>query len=160
MSRHGTHVAGVLFGGPGTPVAGLAPRCRGLILPVFRDDGNGRVPQLDLARAIERAVEEGAHVINISGGERAADGLPDPSSTAPCGSARTAASWSCPPPGTTGPTPSRYRPPSPASSPSAPPGPTAGRSTSATGVPPTAPTASSPPGRTWRAPHPAAASPP
>ncbi|MFB0632417.1 S8 family serine peptidase, partial [Streptomyces sp. AB3(2024)] len=78
MSRHGTHVAGLIFGGPGTPVAGLAPRCRGLLLPVFRDDGNGRVPQLDLARAIERAVEEGAHVINISGGERAPDGQADP----------------------------------------------------------------------------------
>ncbi|MFD5888703.1 S8 family serine peptidase [Streptomyces sp. NPDC060334] len=78
MSRHGTHVASLIFGGPGTPVAGLAPRCRGLLLPVFRDDGNGRVPQLDLARAIERAVEEGAHVINISGGERAADGQADP----------------------------------------------------------------------------------
>ncbi|MFE3765079.1 S8 family serine peptidase, partial [Streptomyces sp. NPDC059104] len=78
MSRHGTHVAGLIFGGPGTSVAGLAPRCRGLLLPVFRDDGNGRVPQLDLARAIERAVEEGAHVINISGGERAPDGQADP----------------------------------------------------------------------------------
>ncbi|MFD3547032.1 S8 family serine peptidase [Streptomyces sp. NPDC058655] len=78
MSRHGTHVASLIFGGPGSPVAGLAPRCRGLLLPVFRDDGNGRVPQLDLARAIERAVEEGAHVINISGGERAVDGQADP----------------------------------------------------------------------------------
>ncbi|MEU9703486.1 S8 family serine peptidase [Streptomyces sp. NPDC047981] len=78
MSVHGTHVAGILFGGPGTPAPGLAPRCRGLILPVFRDDGDGRVPQLDLARAIEQAVEAGAHVINISGGERAADGQADP----------------------------------------------------------------------------------
>ncbi|WP_328943344.1 S8 family serine peptidase [Streptomyces sp. NBC_00250] len=70
MSLHGTHVASLLFGMPGSPVTGLAPRSRGLILPVFRDGGDGRVPQVDLARAIERAVEEGAHVINISGGER------------------------------------------------------------------------------------------
>ncbi|WP_159041808.1 S8 family serine peptidase, partial [Streptomyces aureus] len=70
MSLHGTHVTSTLFGAPGSPVTGLAPRCRGLILPVFRDGGDGRVPQMDLARAIERAVEEGAHVINISGGER------------------------------------------------------------------------------------------
>lgn len=78
MSRHGTHVASLLFGMPGSPVTGLVPRCRGLLLPVFRDGGDGRVPQLDLARAIERAVEEGAHVINISGGERVADGQADP----------------------------------------------------------------------------------
>ncbi|QPK47114.1 S8 family serine peptidase [Streptomyces gardneri] len=70
MSLHGTHVASLLFGVPGSPVTGLAPRSRGLILPVFRDGGDGRVPQMDLARAIERAVEEGAHIINISGGER------------------------------------------------------------------------------------------
>lgn len=77
MSLHGTHVASLLFGMPGTPLTGLAPHCRGLILPVFRDGGDGRVPQMDLARAIERAVEEGAHVINISGGERADTGQAD-----------------------------------------------------------------------------------
>ncbi|MFJ3900107.1 S8 family serine peptidase [Streptomyces sp. NPDC090025] len=78
MSRHGTHVASVLFGVPDGPAPGLAPYCRGLLLPVFRDDGDGRVPQLDLARAIEQAVEAGAHIINISGGERVADGQADP----------------------------------------------------------------------------------
>ncbi|MFF8380853.1 S8 family serine peptidase [Streptomyces sp. NPDC015661] len=77
MSLHGTHVASLLFGMPGTPVTGIAPHCRGLVLPVFRDGGDGRVPQMDLARAIERAVEEGAHVINISGGERADAGQAD-----------------------------------------------------------------------------------
>ncbi|MFF5143773.1 S8 family serine peptidase [Streptomyces sp. NPDC013157] len=77
MSLHGTHVTSLLFGQPGSPVAGLVPRCRGLLLPVFRDSPDGRpsrVPQLDLARAVEQAVEAGAHVINISGGERSADG--------------------------------------------------------------------------------------
>ncbi|MFF1908031.1 S8 family serine peptidase [Kitasatospora sp. NPDC058218] len=69
MSQHGTHVASLLFGQPDSPVAGLVPRCRGLLLPVFRDGAQGRVPQLDLARAVERAVQEGAHIINISGGE-------------------------------------------------------------------------------------------
>src|SRR5437867_9326538 len=38
MSLHGTHVASVLFGQPGSAVVGMAPRCRGLILPVFHDD--------------------------------------------------------------------------------------------------------------------------
>lgn len=78
MSLYGTHVASLLFGVPEGPLSGLVPHCRGLLLPVFRDGGDGRVPQLDLARAIERAVEEGAHVINSSGGERAADGQADP----------------------------------------------------------------------------------
>ncbi|MFD0319322.1 cyanobactin maturation protease PatG family protein [Streptomyces flavalbus] len=76
MSLHGTHVTSLLLGQQGSPVVGVAPRCRGLILPVFQD-GDNRVSQLDLARAIERAVHEGAHVINISGGERVPDGKPD-----------------------------------------------------------------------------------
>lgn len=77
MSLHGTHVNSLLFGQPGSPVVGLVPRCRGFLLPVFRDSPDGRlprVPQLDLARAVEQAVDAGAHVINISGGERSADG--------------------------------------------------------------------------------------
>ncbi|MGW5566904.1 cyanobactin maturation protease PatG family protein [Streptomyces tendae] len=79
MSVHGTHVASLLFGQPDrdSPVTGLAPRCRGLILPVFRDAQDWRVPQVDLARAIERAVQEGAHIINVSGGERTPDGHAD-----------------------------------------------------------------------------------
>ncbi|MEU9733953.1 S8 family serine peptidase, partial [Streptomyces sp. NPDC048002] len=77
MSLHGTHVASTLFGQPGSPVAGLVPRCRGFVVPVFRESGDGRVTrvsQLDLARAVEQAMEAGAHIINISGGERSADG--------------------------------------------------------------------------------------
>jgi cyanobactin maturation PatA/PatG family protease len=67
MSMHGTHVASLLFGQPGSPVFGLAPRCRGLIAPVFRDAE--RLSQLDLSRAIEQAVGAGANIINVSGGE-------------------------------------------------------------------------------------------
>jgi len=74
MSVHGTHVASLIFGQPDSPVAGIAPRCRGLIAPVFRDFDERRLSQLDLARAIEQAVQEGAHVINISGGEQAPEG--------------------------------------------------------------------------------------
>jgi len=77
MSRHGTAVASLIFGQPGSPVEGVAPRARGLLVPVFPDDADGRVSQLDLARAIEQAVEAGAHVITISGGERAPDGQAD-----------------------------------------------------------------------------------
>jgi cyanobactin maturation PatA/PatG family protease len=69
---HGTHVASIVFGQPGSPVEGLAPRCRGLIVPIFSgqsSDGSLGCSQLDLARAILLAVENGAHVINVSGGQ-------------------------------------------------------------------------------------------
>jgi subtilisin family serine protease len=74
MSAHGTHVASVLFGQPGGPIPGIAPGCRGLIIPIFSDEQEGPTPQTELARAINRAVDEGAHVINISGGELSASG--------------------------------------------------------------------------------------
>jgi cyanobactin maturation PatA/PatG family protease len=68
MSIHGTHVASVIFGQAGSSVVGIAPQCRGLIVPVFADD-HLQVTQLDLARSIEQAVNAGAHIINISGGQ-------------------------------------------------------------------------------------------
>jgi cyanobactin maturation PatA/PatG family protease len=77
MSSHGTHVASVIFGQPFSGTLGIASRCRGLLLTVFRDS-SGYLSQLDLARAIERAVLEGAHIINVSGGERTPGGEPDP----------------------------------------------------------------------------------
>lgn len=76
-SRHGTHIASLIFGQPGSPVRGVAPGCRGFLLPVFRDGrGDALAPcsQIDLARAITQAVELGAAVINISGGEPAPGG--------------------------------------------------------------------------------------
>lgn len=78
---HGTHVASVIFGQPGTSVAGIAPRCRGLILPVFASAPQGGMilcSQIDLARAIELAIAHGAHVINISGGQLTPDGEAEP----------------------------------------------------------------------------------
>ena len=73
MSLHGTHVASVIFGQPGSSVAGIAPQCKGLIVPVFHDD-RLNLSQLDLARAIEQAVNAGAHIINISGGQLTDEG--------------------------------------------------------------------------------------
>jgi cyanobactin maturation PatA/PatG family protease len=78
MAAHGTHVASIIFGQPGGPIRGIAPRCRGLLIPIFSDEQPARLSQLDLARAIERAMAEGAHLINISGGERIAPGASDP----------------------------------------------------------------------------------
>ncbi|MGK7904558.1 MAG: PatA/PatG family cyanobactin maturation protease [Hormoscilla sp.] len=69
MSGHGTHVASTIFGQQGSPVTGIAPQCRGLIIPVFAEDRERLLSQLDLSRAINQAVEAGAHIINISGGQ-------------------------------------------------------------------------------------------
>ncbi|WP_293338619.1 PatA/PatG family cyanobactin maturation protease [Microcoleus sp. CAWBG58] len=68
MSIHGTHVASIIFGQPGSSVEGIAPRCKGIIVPIFADD-RLKTSQLDLARGIEQAVNAGAHVINLSGGQ-------------------------------------------------------------------------------------------
>jgi subtilisin family serine protease len=80
MSRHGTHVTSLIFGQPGSGVLGVAPGCRGLIIPVFHEAPRRRLPQLDLARAIEQAVRHGAHVINISGGQLSPTPEPNTSS--------------------------------------------------------------------------------
>ena len=68
MSTHGTHVASIIFGQPDSPVTGIAPQCRGLIIPVFADESL-RLSQLDLSRAIEQAVNNGANIINVSAGQ-------------------------------------------------------------------------------------------
>ena len=78
-SQHGTHVASLIWGHHGSSVRGTAPGCRGLIVPVFAEGKHGElVPcsQIDLARAITQAVEQGAHVINISSGELTPSGEP------------------------------------------------------------------------------------
>lgn len=77
MSGHGTHVASIVFGRPDSGALGLAAGCRGLVVPIFQDS-SGHLSQLDLARAIERAMLGGANVINISGGELVELGEPDP----------------------------------------------------------------------------------
>jgi cyanobactin maturation PatA/PatG family protease len=78
--EHGTHVASMIFGQPGSVVVGVAPFCRGLLIPIFadRDGEHLGCSQLDLARAILLAVENGAHVINISSGQQTLSGEPEP----------------------------------------------------------------------------------
>ena len=69
---HGTHVASLLFGQPESGLTGLIPRCTGRVEPVFGNSGDGgpvRASQTELARAIHRALDWGASVINISAGE-------------------------------------------------------------------------------------------
>ena len=68
MSKHGTHITSIIFGQHGSSVQGIAPQCRGLLLPVFSDKQR-KLSQLDLSRAIEQAVNAGADIINISSGQ-------------------------------------------------------------------------------------------
>src|SRR5262245_46363402 len=67
-TRHGTAVASLIFGrhGAESPAWGMAPGCRGLIVPIFEDTDPAPRPdepfrpacsQLDLARAILTAIE-------------------------------------------------------------------------------------------------------
>lgn len=75
--RHGTHVASVIFGQHRSPVVGIAPLCSGLIIPLYRVGERtrlGRCSQLELAEAILLAVEHGASIINVSGGEHVLHG--------------------------------------------------------------------------------------
>ncbi len=72
---HGTHVTSLIFSQHGEgPLKGVAPRCRGVVIPVFSDEPTLRgavrpCSQRELARAIEAAVGYGARVINISAGQ-------------------------------------------------------------------------------------------
>src|SRR5262249_41093331 len=62
-SRHGTHVTSVIFGQRDGPVRGIAPGCRGILVPIFGPDDAGQGPrcsQIELARAISLAATDGA----------------------------------------------------------------------------------------------------
>ena len=73
---HGTHVASILFAQHGRVrgLYGIAPQCRGVIVPIFRDDPNARgrilsASQADLAKGIDAARQYGADIVNVSGGQ-------------------------------------------------------------------------------------------
>jgi cyanobactin maturation PatA/PatG family protease len=79
-AKHGTAVYSLIFGKPGSPVEGIAPGCSGLVIPIYSQHENGgfsSASQVVLARAIELAIEQGAHIINISGGQFSKTGDPD-----------------------------------------------------------------------------------
>lgn len=62
-NRHGTHVAGIIAG-QSAAVTGVAPQARLLAYKVLGADGRGLTS--DIIAAIDRAVEDGADVINLS----------------------------------------------------------------------------------------------
>ena len=80
-AQHGTHVASLIFGQHDSPIAGVSPSCRGLLIPIFSQVmGGSPAPcsQVDLARAILQAIDAGATIINISGGQHTPSGTAHP----------------------------------------------------------------------------------
>ncbi|MET1077241.1 MAG: S8 family serine peptidase [Pseudomonas sp.] len=70
--RHGTAIASIIIGQSHDTVAGIAPGVSLVSIPIFSAQPSGQTrpaTQLDLARAINRALDAGAHLINISGGQ-------------------------------------------------------------------------------------------
>ncbi|MBI1227943.1 MAG: PatA/PatG family cyanobactin maturation protease [Bacteroidetes bacterium] len=70
--NHGTAVASLIFGQPGSGVEGVAPGCSGIIIPIYSEDNKGNfssASQVELAKSIIIAMEQGANIINISGGQ-------------------------------------------------------------------------------------------
>ncbi len=62
---HATHVFSNIFGQPGTPVEGIAYKCRGINIPL----GYGTdyyIDPINLARAINQAVDLGANIIHCA----------------------------------------------------------------------------------------------
>ena len=71
-SEHGTHVASILVGQPGSAVLGLVPNCTATVLSIYTEREDGELApssQASLALAINRALAAGAHLINISSGQ-------------------------------------------------------------------------------------------
>lgn len=80
-TQHGTHVASIIFGQHHGGVQGIAPQCRGLSIPIFTDGKENSIApcsQIDLARAILLAANQGVQIINISGGQLTPSGEADP----------------------------------------------------------------------------------
>ncbi|WP_395319189.1 S8 family peptidase [Variovorax sp. UC74_104] len=68
---HGTHVAGIIAGrmAEGTGIHGLAPACRLMAYRVCPKSGErGRAKSTDIASALDRAIADGCHIVNISMG--------------------------------------------------------------------------------------------
>ncbi len=62
---HATHVFSNIFGQPGTPVEGIAYKCRGINIPLgFGNDYY--IDPINLARAINLAVDLGANIIHCA----------------------------------------------------------------------------------------------
>jgi SagB-type dehydrogenase family enzyme len=65
--RHATHITSTIAGQPGSPVAGLAPSCRVIVVPLNEPGDPGEfMSSLNLARGFEFAQELGADIIHCA----------------------------------------------------------------------------------------------
>ena len=67
LTFHGNHICSTIFGQHGSPVGGVAPKCRGINIPIGFDS-DSVLSSLNLTRAIDAAVNHGANIIHISVG--------------------------------------------------------------------------------------------
>ena len=67
---HGTHIAGIIgaVGGNGIGLSGVAPKVSLMALKYYSPKDNGKNNLKNTIKAIKYAVENGAHIINYSGG--------------------------------------------------------------------------------------------
>lgn len=65
LTFHANHICSVIFGQHGSPVAGVAPKCRGINIPIGFD-ADSTYSTLSLTRAINLAFEAGANIIHVS----------------------------------------------------------------------------------------------
>ena len=67
---HGSHIAGIIggVGGNGIGISGIAPQVSLMVLKYYSPNDNGKNNLNNTVKAIEYAVENGAHIINYSGG--------------------------------------------------------------------------------------------
>ncbi|RED38867.1 subtilase family protein [Rhodopseudomonas thermotolerans] len=77
-TAQGTHLASLIFGQPCRSVEGIAPLCRGVIAPIFRDS-RLMCAQADLAYAMNRALDYDAQIILIGAGSFEQPWYPGPS---------------------------------------------------------------------------------
>ncbi|MEG4235876.1 S8 family serine peptidase [Microcoleus sp. Pol11C3] len=69
--KHGTFVAGILFGKRDSSAPGICPKCTLLLRPIFAEiaSGSEQIPSAtpqELATAIVEIVDAGVHVLNMS----------------------------------------------------------------------------------------------
>ena len=65
LTFHANHICSTIFGQHGSPVAGVAPKCRGLNIPIGFDL-DSTYSSLALVRALDLAMNQGAHIIHVS----------------------------------------------------------------------------------------------
>jgi len=65
LTFHANHICSTIFGQHGSPVGGVAPKCRGINIPLGFD-GDSTLSSLTLTRAIDAAVNQGANIIHVS----------------------------------------------------------------------------------------------